>query len=117
MARWPKLDARQTGEAQRFALRTIAGTLVPGDFPLVGRSALVGAVEDHGMAVSQAYAAVNTMCAQPWMQNAFYNGVPVPMVSSVNNYLNELRPAAIAATRAAHDWSDYGKQGGRPRKA
>jgi hypothetical protein len=106
--------------AVRQQLRLLNGTLLPNDRPLIGKpeflaQAELGENRYRLRSTSQKYSAVNTMTAQPFVE--WVNSVPWTMASSADHWLKDARHELAARNRADKPWHEYGKLGGRPKKA
>ena len=112
MPRWPGPPLVEC-ERLRAKAVTLNGTLMRGDTVLVGKADFVSqACVSLTVRKSAWYAAVNTMCAQPWVMRI--DGQPVTFASSAQHWLENQRRDEAKAHRAEIDWRTYGKSGGRP---
>jgi len=115
VARQPAIPDETIEQCEAFALRSVAGALLPDDEPLAGVSGIAAYVRDEcrELSTSRVYAAVNTMTAQPWVLHV--DSIPVTFASSAECWMSHGRHELAAQVRASHDWQSIGRRGGRPR--
>lgn len=110
MPRWLHLTAKENAALEREVRASINGTLVPNDYPVIGRPQLLGEAYEAGLSTSQAYAAVNTIMCHSWMVGSLGT-----MASSAQNWLTVDRQELAARRRKEHSrWSEYGSRPPHP---
>jgi hypothetical protein len=120
MGRWPKFEAKQRDALVR-ALRAqlppnIARTVCPEDM-LIGKPEMVADAMVRGLSQSQAYAAVNTLTAQPFMLQVGSPQFAATLVNTSGHWHTVGRFELERKIRAALPLAAFGRMGGRPKKA
>jgi hypothetical protein len=104
--------------ARRDVLDTVAGTLLPGDEPLIGRDALVARWRNK-LSKSQVHAAVNTATVQPFMVRVGSAQVPATMASSLDYWMRVGRhqlTSTLCSEAGKRPPGEGKRPRGRPRK-
>jgi hypothetical protein len=116
MARWLTVKPAQRTSLYR-ELRQTDGTIHPDDDALIGRTEMVGEALDAGLSQAQAYRAVNTLCAQPFIRRVGSGQHHATTVTTAGAWFSHDRLALATARREQlhANYINWGRQGGRPK--